>query len=82
MTVHSAKITPDGRLQIPAQIRREMGIQAGETFNLEVQDGILSVRRPAKTLERVRAKLAPYLAPDSDLLGDLKAMRVEDAGRD
>jgi hypothetical protein len=39
------------------------------------------MRRPSKTLERIRAKLAPYLEPGADLLGELKTMRVEDAQR-
>ncbi|MCJ2180125.1 AbrB/MazE/SpoVT family DNA-binding domain-containing protein [Novosphingobium album (ex Hu et al. 2023)] len=82
MTMHSVKITSDGRIQIPAQLRREMNLRAGETLNLELHDGTLSVRRPSKTLERIRARLAPYLAPDADLQGDLKAMRIEDAQRD
>ncbi|MEJ2411361.1 MAG: PIN domain-containing protein [Novosphingobium sp.] len=65
MTMHSVKITSDGRIQIPAQLRREMNLRAGETLNLELHDGTLSVRRPSKTLERIRARLAPYLAPDA-----------------
>ncbi|MDG2515882.1 MULTISPECIES: AbrB/MazE/SpoVT family DNA-binding domain-containing protein [Sphingobium] len=81
MSIHSVKMTSDGRIQIPAQIRREMGLTGGDTLNLELQDGQLSVRRPSKTLERIRAKLSPYLEPDADLQGALKAMRVEDAQR-
>jgi AbrB family looped-hinge helix DNA binding protein len=81
MAVHSVKITSDGRIQIPAQLRREMGLHGGETLNLELRDGQLSMRRPSKTLERIRAKLAPYLEPGADLLGELKTMRVEDARR-
>lgn len=82
MTVHSVKITPDGRIQIPAQLRREMNLRGGETLNLEVRDGTLSVRRPSKTLDQVRTMLAPYLSPDVDLQAELKAMRREDAQRD
>jgi AbrB family looped-hinge helix DNA binding protein len=82
MAVHSVKVMPDGRIQIPAQLRREMNLSGGETLNLELRDGTLSVRRPSKTLEAIRAMLAPYLGPDVDLQAELKAMRVEDAARD
>lgn len=81
MTVHSVKITPDGRIQIPAQFRREMGLQGGETLNLELHDGELSVRRPSKTLDRIRARFAKYVEPGSDVVAELKAQRVEDAQR-
>lgn len=82
MTVHSVKMTPDGRIQIPARLRREMGLNGGETLNLELHDGTLSMRRPSKTLERIRARIAPFLEPGTDLLADLKALRVADAQRD
>ena len=82
MTVHSVKITSDGRIQIPAQLRREMNLKAGDTLNLELTDGMLSVHRPSKALERIRARFAKYVGPDSDIVGELKAQRVEDANRD
>lgn len=82
MSIHSVRLTPDGRIQIPAQLRREMNLRPGETLNLELQDGTLSVRRPSKTLERVRARLAPHLPPGTDLQDELKTMRREDAQRD
>ena len=81
MTVHSVKITADGRIQIPAQLRREMDLRAGDTLNIELQDGMLAVQRPSKALERIRARFAKYAPPDSDVVGELKAQRIEDAQR-
>ncbi|MCF8708413.1 AbrB/MazE/SpoVT family DNA-binding domain-containing protein [Rhizorhapis sp. SPR117] len=81
MSVHSVKITADGRIQIPAQLRREMNLRAGETLNLELHDGTLSVHRPSKALERIRARFAKYVEPGSDVVAELKAQRVEDAQR-
>ncbi len=82
MTIHRAKITSDGRIQLPAQLRRELGLNTGDTVNLEAQDGQIVMRRPSKTLERIRGRLAAYLQPDTDLVADLKAQRREDAARD
>jgi len=81
VTVHSVKITADGRIQIPAQLRREMDLRAGDTLNIELQDGMLAVQRPSKALERIRARFAKYAPPDSDVVGELKAQRIEDAQR-
>jgi hypothetical protein len=67
-------------LSLPPRAR--VAPQPGETPNLELHDGTLSVRRPSKTFERVRATLAPHLAPGTDLQAELKAMRREDAQRD
>ena len=59
MLLHSVKMTADGRIQIPIQIRRQMGLNGGDTLNLELHDGQLSLRRSSKTLKRIRAKLSP-----------------------
>ena len=82
MPIHRTRITADGRIQIPAQLRRELGLNVGDTVDLESQDGEFVVRRPSKALERIRARLSRYFEPGTDLVGDLKAQRVEDAQRD
>jgi AbrB family looped-hinge helix DNA binding protein len=81
MTIHRTRITSDGRIQLPAQLRRELGLNAGDTVDLETHDGQFVVRRPSKGLERIRARLAKYIDPDTDLQAELKAQRVEDAQR-
>ncbi|WP_037541911.1 AbrB/MazE/SpoVT family DNA-binding domain-containing protein [Sphingomonas sp. SKA58] len=79
MAIHSVKLTADGRIQLPAQLRREMGLNIGDTLNLELQDGCLSVRKPSKTLERIRSRLAPYLDPGTPLVDDLVSLDAEGA---
>lgn len=81
MTIHRTRITADGRIQIPAQIRRELGLAAGDAVNLEVADGEIVVRRPSRALERIRNRLSTYLEPGTDLVSDLKVQRREDAAR-
>jgi AbrB family looped-hinge helix DNA binding protein len=82
MTIHRTRITADGRIQLPVQLRRELGFAAGDTVDLETQDGQFVVRRPSKALERIRARLSKYIEPGADLVAELKAQRVEDAQRD
>lgn len=81
MTIHRTRITADGRIQLPAQLRRELGLNAGDTVDLESYDGQVVVRRPSKALERIRARLSKYVDPGSDVVGELKAQRIEDAQR-
>lgn len=82
MTIHRTRITADGRIQLPVQLRRELGLSAGDTVDLEMHNGELVVRRPSKVLERIRARLSKYIEPGTDLVAELKAQRVEDAQRD
>lgn len=81
MTIHRTRITSDGRIQLPVQLRRELGVSAGDTVDLEMQDGQVVMRRPSKGLERIRARLAKYIDPRADLQAELKAQRVEDSQR-
>lgn len=81
MSIHRTRITADGRIQLPAQLRRELGLNAGDTVDLESHDGQVVVQRPSKALERIRARLSKYVEPGSDVVGELKAQRIEDAQR-
>lgn len=48
----SAKIQPDGRIRIPAAMRRAMNLKAGKHFSAQIRDGELILTRiksPAET---------------------------------
>ena len=64
-----------------SQLRRDMNLRSGEILHVELQNETLSIRRPSKTLERIRTRLAEYIEPGSDVIGELKAQRVNDAQR-
>ena len=81
MSRFKVKIIEDGRIPLPAQLRREMNLRAGEVLHVELQNDTLSIKRPSNTLERIRTRLANYVEPGSDVVGELKTQRVEDAQR-
>lgn len=62
MTYH-AKVIAGGKIVIPAELRRELGIKDGDSVVLEHEaDGRLSLRRddPEAALIRVREKMKGY----------------------
>ncbi len=60
MNVHRSKIISGGRLQVPAEIRRTLGLADGDSILLEVVDDELHVRTYASAIRRIQALAKPY----------------------
>lgn len=43
-----SKITAQGQISIPAEIRRKLGLKPGSTIEWHEEDGVVTVRRAAK----------------------------------
>ena len=61
MTYH-AKVIAGGKIVIPADLRRELGIRDGDSVRLEAESGTITLRRddPEAALQRLREGLAGY----------------------
>lgn len=82
MPAQPGKLASGGRLQLPADIRRELGLVDGDQVVMQVVDGALQVRPARDVLKRIQAILRPY-APDEGLVSeDLIADRRAEAARD
>ncbi len=76
------RLSSNGRIVIPAEIRQELGLRAGENVYLDVDDGALRVESYAARLRRVQNELAQYVKPGSLLSDELIAERREEARRE
>jgi antitoxin PrlF len=75
MNVQRGKLVSGGRLQIPADIRRTLGLSDGDEVRMEVVNGELRVRSFRETLNRVRERLRPYVPEGVSLVDELIAER-------
>jgi AbrB family looped-hinge helix DNA binding protein len=77
MEAQRVKIVEGGKLVIPAPMRRELGISAGDTVMVDIDNGELRVRSVSKALERARAILRRHIPEGSNLadevIGDRRA---------
>jgi AbrB family looped-hinge helix DNA binding protein len=73
------KIVEGGKLVIPAQMRRELGIGAGDTVMVDIDNGELRVRSVSKALERARAILRRHIPEGTKLADELIADRRAEA---
>ncbi|MFC5568113.1 AbrB/MazE/SpoVT family DNA-binding domain-containing protein [Rubellimicrobium aerolatum] len=82
MPSQRVKIVEGGKLVIPAAFRREMGIAAGDTVVVELDDGELRVRSLSAAIRRVQARMRE-LNPEGRLLSEeLIADRRAEAERE
>ncbi len=69
MEAQRVRIVEGGKLVIPAMMRRELGINAGDTVMVDIDQGELRIRSMSKALERARAILRRHV-PEGTILSD------------
>lgn len=82
MNAHRGRLVSGGRLQLPADIRRELGLNDGDQVVMRVVDGELHVRPARDVLKRIQAMLRPYAPTDGSVTEELIADRRVEADRD
>ena len=79
MEAQRVRIIEGGKLVIPAAMRRELGISAGDTVLIDIDHGELRVRSINKALENARAILRRYVPEGVSLSEELIADRRAEA---
>jgi AbrB family looped-hinge helix DNA binding protein len=76
------KINQNGRIVIPAAIRQEMGLKAGESVDMALEDGVLRIESYRSRIRRVQESLRHLIPPERCLSDELIADRREEARRE
>ena len=74
-------IGPQGRLVVPAPLRRRLGIEVGDVLVARAQDDRLVLERREAILARLRGRLAA-VPDDVSMVDELIAERREEAKRE
>jgi len=82
MNIQRGRLVSGGRLQIPAEIRRALGLRDGDEVRMEIVDGELHVRSFKQILARVQERLRPYAKPGVSIVDELIAERRAEAERE
>ena len=75
-------IGPQGRVVIPAELRRELELEPGETLMAHVESRRLVLERREQILERLRQELRAAVPAERSMVDDLIAERREEAARE
>jgi AbrB family looped-hinge helix DNA binding protein len=80
-----SRLSENGRIVIPAQIREAMGISAGEPVLMELEDGVLRIETHRRRIRRIQEEFRKHIPfqPGEMLMSDqLIAERREEARRE
>jgi bifunctional DNA-binding transcriptional regulator/antitoxin component of YhaV-PrlF toxin-antitoxin module len=82
VTARRAKVLAGGRLIVPAEFRKAMAIDSGDTVIIELEGDELRVRSLRTALNRARARLRRFVPEGISLSDELIAERRAEAERD
>ena len=75
-------ITGNGRLNIPADMRRALGLEGAGRVILRMDEHGIHITTREHALQRVRELVAPYRREGASMVDELIAERREEAARD
>ncbi|MBA3515229.1 MAG: AbrB/MazE/SpoVT family DNA-binding domain-containing protein [Pyrinomonadaceae bacterium] len=76
------KITPGGRLVIPASHRRALGLKTGDEVLLRVVDGELRILSQSEAVKRAQAMVKRHVKRGRSLVDELLRERRAEARRE
>lgn len=82
MNVQRGKIVNGGRLIVPAEFRRALGLSDGDAVVMEVEGDALHVRPIKSALRRIQKSLRRYAPEGGSVADELISERRAEAKRD
>lgn len=83
MEARHVRIAPGGRVVIPAEFRKALGVRVGDDMVIELEGDELRLRSRQAAIKRVQAMVRKYIAdPSRSLADELIAERREEAARE
>ena len=73
-----ATVGEGGRLVIPAEMRKAMGVKPGDALVLKVSDGELTAVSQLVSIRKIQERLAPYKKPGENVVDEFLADRREE----
>ena len=78
----SAKIAEGGRLVIPAELRRELGLEIGDEVIVRVEDNELRILTRSEAVKRAQGLVRRRIKGSRSLVDELRAERHAEAKRE
>lgn len=82
MSSRHVRIAPGGRVVIPAEFRRALGVEVGDDMVIELMNGELRLRSFDAALKRVQEIVRRYVPEGVSLADELVRERREEAARE
>jgi AbrB family looped-hinge helix DNA binding protein len=76
------RINQNGRIVVPAVMRKAMGLKLGDSVVMSFEDGVLRIEPQKARVRRIQQSLRQLVPADRVLSDELIAERREEAGRE
>jgi AbrB family looped-hinge helix DNA binding protein len=78
----SATVNENGRILIPAPVRSQMGIKAGDSVVWTLENGVLHVESYRASIRKLQEEMQRYKKPAEPVVDEFIAERREEARRE
>ncbi len=82
MPIVVTKVDSNGRVALPAEYRRQLGLETGDRVVVELDDCEIRIVSQREAIRRVQELVAQYVSPDRSLADELIAERRAEAARE
>ena len=72
----------NGRIVIPAQFRKALGVSEGDTLMMTLDDGMIRILTPQKAIQRVQESVRRYIPRGRSLADELIQERRAEQARE
>ena len=79
---YETKVDPNGRIVLPAPMRRQLGVGPGDDVVLRLENGGVRVTSRSAAIREAQALVRRHVKPGVSLVRDLLALRREESARD
>jgi AbrB family looped-hinge helix DNA binding protein len=80
--LHTTRMTKEGRVLIPAELRKSLGLQPDEPLAVSEKNGEIRIVPFAQALRQMQKRLAKYKRPGESVVDELIRERREEAARE
>jgi AbrB family looped-hinge helix DNA binding protein len=77
-----SRINDDGRVLVPAAMRKALGIRPGQTVTLTLEDDAIRLSTVQRQVRRAQQQLRRYLPEGTSLVDELLSERRREARRE
>ena len=82
MTTIKTHLGKNGRVVIPAQFRKALGVSEGDTLMMTLDDGMIRILTPRKAIQRIQELVRRYVPEGVSLADELIEERRAEAARE
>jgi AbrB family looped-hinge helix DNA binding protein len=78
----TSRLNDNGRIVIPATIRKSMGLKPGDVVVMSLEDGVLRIESHLARIRRIQEEFKKFATPGTLASDELIADRREEARRE